>query len=196
MFRTPNDWFVTRDEKEVGPFSPAELKAQAARGKLALHDLVRRSDMTAPTTAGNIKELFQKTPAAAPPPLPSVTGAATPPPLPLAAGPTDDGDLTAADRGPTSGWKASMTKRRPDLSHSAKIGVAAGGSVAVLMFVCCGGFPLPAVIGSGPSANELSEDFCPFRKGAVQHTFGALDLKDGLSVKSKKQYVASKRRED
>jgi len=53
-----SEWFVLRDEKEHGPFSPNDLKAMAKSGGLGKTDKIRRSDMQKPVLAGAVKGLF------------------------------------------------------------------------------------------------------------------------------------------
>lgn len=51
-------WYVGRDGAQLGPFSEAELRAQAARGDLSPEDLVWRQGMQSWTPAGEVAGLL------------------------------------------------------------------------------------------------------------------------------------------
>ena len=63
-------WFVIRDGKEYGPYSPQNLKDMAAKGQITPDDMVRRHDMAVPRQAKLLKGLFLAPPPTAPPPPP------------------------------------------------------------------------------------------------------------------------------
>ncbi len=68
------DWFVSRDGEETGPFTTPQLKQMAATGKLQPDDKVRRGDMKAASKASSIKGLLttvEPAPAKPSPPPPS-----------------------------------------------------------------------------------------------------------------------------
>ncbi len=52
------EWFYARDNKQLGPVAPAELKQLAERGELGPDDLVWRSGMSDWTPARRVKGLF------------------------------------------------------------------------------------------------------------------------------------------
>jgi hypothetical protein len=59
------DWYIVRNGKEHGPYSPSQLKQLAASGKLQPDDKVRREDMETACKASSLKGLFPETEAVA-----------------------------------------------------------------------------------------------------------------------------------
>lgn len=64
-------WFVSRDGQSAGPFSSAQLKAQAEAGSLRLDDRLRLDGQTKWVKAAAVKGLFENAPAAAVAPQPA-----------------------------------------------------------------------------------------------------------------------------
>lgn len=55
---SPVEWFYARNNQQLGPVSPAELKQLAERGELRREDLVWRSGMNNWMPAGRVRGLF------------------------------------------------------------------------------------------------------------------------------------------
>jgi hypothetical protein len=55
---SPVDWYYARENKQMGPVSPQELKRLATAGELRPEDLVWKEGMTEWSPAGNVKGLF------------------------------------------------------------------------------------------------------------------------------------------
>jgi hypothetical protein len=134
------DWFVIHNGgKETGPHSSVELKKMAATGRLSPDDLVRRADMKTPTKASNIKGLF-----------------ATP---------------EAVSTKPTSPPPSTETPRPPDTKKSVptkKTLIIASIVGASMLFLCCGGFGIIAIIGTrmqDSTRKQLAEGDALWDKG-------------------------------
>lgn len=90
----PADWYIVKPDRELGPYTGAQMKQLAAAGQLDPSHLVRRADREEPIRASQVRGLFEQTNKAAeplrstPPPLPTEvrsakpTGVSEPPPLP------------------------------------------------------------------------------------------------------------------
>lgn len=66
------EWYVKGSDKQLGPFSSAQLKELADRKRITVTTLVRRGDQAQWIQAGTIRDLFPPSPAApAPVPAPS-----------------------------------------------------------------------------------------------------------------------------
>ena len=148
----PSEWFVVRDGKELGPFTPSQLKEQAAQGSLGPDDLVRRGDVPTAAKAGSVKGLF-----------PGAAHQGIPVAKPIAQ-PVSPQTASARVFREVSGRAAPVVKTWKGLSVTAKIGAAAGGGVLALTFLCCGGFTLLAMVsGSGESKRGVSASVPAFR---------------------------------
>jgi hypothetical protein len=129
------EWFFLCNGAEIGPVTAQQLKDMAAVGKLTPDDLVRRRDLPTPMKAGSIKGLFPPAAAVVIPQPPPAT-AFPPMELPDEEVPEEQVRRRSGNRKKTGGewWKS--------LSSTGKIGVALGGGMVALMFLCCGGFAL------------------------------------------------------
>lgn len=72
----PSTWFIVKSDRELGPYTSAQLKQFAQSGQLKADDFVRRDDRLAPVVAREIQGLFQDAqthdyPKTTAPPLPS-----------------------------------------------------------------------------------------------------------------------------
>jgi antitoxin component YwqK of YwqJK toxin-antitoxin module len=72
----PSTWFIVKPDRELGPYTSAQMKQLASSGQLKIDELVRRADQSKTVTAGRVQGLFlpvQMTdrPRTTPPPLPS-----------------------------------------------------------------------------------------------------------------------------
>ncbi len=72
----PSSWFIVKPDRELGPYTSAQIKQLASCGQLKAHDLVRRADRTKCVAAGKVQGLFPQAqatdrPKATPPLLPS-----------------------------------------------------------------------------------------------------------------------------
>ncbi|NLX94940.1 MAG: DUF4339 domain-containing protein [Rhodopirellula sp.] len=92
----PIEWFYAKDNKRLGPVSPAELKQLVVRGELTGGDLVWRQGMSDWTPARRVKGLFDK-----------------------AADPAAAIDGTSSSVGPraVSAWSAVYRRMRGGASH-------------------------------------------------------------------------------
>jgi hypothetical protein len=52
------EWYIQKNESQVGPFSPKQLRELALAGKLQADDLVRKGDEGDFTPASRINGLF------------------------------------------------------------------------------------------------------------------------------------------
>lgn len=66
----PSNWYVVLPDRELGPYSSAQIKQMAASGQLKAEDLLRRADRTKPVIARKIQGLFPESEALSPPPIP------------------------------------------------------------------------------------------------------------------------------
>ena len=57
---SPVEWYYARENRQMGPVSPAELKRLAAAGELGPDDLVWREGMTEWSAAKNVRGLFEE----------------------------------------------------------------------------------------------------------------------------------------
>ena len=126
----PN-WFIVKPDRELGPYTSAQMKQLASSGQLKTENLLRKADQTTPVAAGNLQELFPQVqapdrPETPPPPLPSETtnndpiGTSGPPPLPSNRTKFDDirktlGDLTETTK--AAGHLAVAEVRKAKLTH-------------------------------------------------------------------------------
>jgi len=72
----PSTWFIVKSDRELGPYTSAQVKQLAASGQLKTEDLLRRANGTKPVIARKIQGLFPDVqipdrPRSTPPPLPS-----------------------------------------------------------------------------------------------------------------------------
>jgi len=72
----PSTWFIVKPDRQLGPYTSAQMKQLAASGQLKINDQVRRADQETPVAAGGFQELFPENefpehPKTTPPPLPS-----------------------------------------------------------------------------------------------------------------------------
>ena len=74
-------WFFSRDDETFGPFTAAELKAEAASARLRPQDLVWQEGMEKSVRASKVKHLFDA------PAVPSPVAPAPPPPAESAPAP-------------------------------------------------------------------------------------------------------------
>jgi hypothetical protein len=121
-----SEWYVTRNDKEMGPISSAQLRNLATTGKLQPNDLVRRLDWTSPKPASAIKGLF----AAQEPPMAKL--AAVPPPAPV------QHDLPPE----TPKQSKSIQSIWEGMSRGKKIGLGIGAGSLAMILMCCGGVGL------------------------------------------------------
>jgi hypothetical protein len=71
-----SSWFIVKPDRELGPYTSAQIKHLASSGQLKTDDLVRRADQPKTVTAGKVQGLFPQVqrpdrPRTTPPPLPS-----------------------------------------------------------------------------------------------------------------------------
>lgn len=96
---SPIEWYYAKDDQQIGPVSPAQLKQLAASGGLGPEDLVWREGMDEWTAARNVGGLFQGAPAkAAPPAGPAPPAASLPTIEPVVPGVPGVPGQTALDR--------------------------------------------------------------------------------------------------
>lgn len=72
----PSTWFIVKPDRQLGPYTSAQMKQLAASGQLKINDQVRRADQETPVAAGGFQELFPENefpehPKTTPPPLPT-----------------------------------------------------------------------------------------------------------------------------
>ena len=51
----PSSWFIVKPDRQLGPYTNAQIKQLAASGQLKTADLVRKADQTTPVAAGKIQ---------------------------------------------------------------------------------------------------------------------------------------------
>ena len=81
----PSTWFIVKSDRELGPYTRAQMKQSAASGQLTTGDSVRRKGRLAAVVAGKVEGLFTDAqtpdrPKTTPPPLPSEKAQTTPAP--------------------------------------------------------------------------------------------------------------------
>jgi hypothetical protein len=140
----PQQWFTSRDGREAGPFTPAELKRQAEVGQLQPTDLVRRADKSEWVPASSIRGLFARppTPSEAPP-QPSVPEVSEPTSVASGTTPTDGAEEevgNVGDRGSVGRVKPqTLQSKWQSLSAGAKAGIIGGGCGLLFLFLVCAG---------------------------------------------------------
>ena len=53
-----SNWFIVKPDRQLGPYTSAQIKQLAASGQLKTADLVRKADQTTTVAAGKIRGLF------------------------------------------------------------------------------------------------------------------------------------------
>ena len=96
-------WYIALGEKEIGPFTVAQLSAFARQGKLKAESQLRAEGATERVYAGSVEAIFKPGPPATPPPLPGQTASSPPPkrpaPPPAQARPPKKPAASGADGG-------------------------------------------------------------------------------------------------
>jgi hypothetical protein len=54
----PSAWFIVKPDRQLGPYTSAQIKQLAASGQLKTADLLRKADQTTTVAAGKIRGLF------------------------------------------------------------------------------------------------------------------------------------------
>ena len=91
----PSTWFIVKPDRQLGPYTSAQMKQLAASGQLKTDDQVRRADQQTPVAAGKIRGLFPENecpdrPKTTPPPLPSERSESGTPELSLPSLPSNE----------------------------------------------------------------------------------------------------------
>ena len=66
----PSTWFIVKPDRQLGPYTNAQIKQLAASGQLKTADLVRKADQTTTVAAGKIRGLFPENEAPSSPATP------------------------------------------------------------------------------------------------------------------------------
>ena len=66
----PSTWFIVKPDRQLGPYTSAQMKQLAASGQLKADDLVRKADQTTTVAAGKIRGLFPENEALSTPATP------------------------------------------------------------------------------------------------------------------------------